>query len=179
MSKLTLLGAGGPEAVNLLANSTNIDNADWVKSSATCSSNVITDADAGAIGVIFNECAANSGSVYRLEVFVLKDADTSRYPGIGFVATDTNNDFGTSANFEIAVLNTSAGTRSIWAGRVGDGVSLVSDAGSYWKVTITMTINSTYAQCRLYPAINSDGGTATSNTATGSATIQGAYIYKV
>ena len=171
-------GTYRPALVNVLPQPTNIDDAAWTKAGTTTSvSNVVSDVDT-SLALAHDQVAANSGSTYRLEAFVLKDADTSRYPAIGLFAT-SGDALGTASNTGIYVINTSAGTLTAYTSNVGSPSASIEDAGTHWKITIDMTINTSWVQCRIYPAFNNNGTGGVAGAATGSVTIQGVYIYNI
>jgi prepilin-type N-terminal cleavage/methylation domain-containing protein len=166
---------------NIMRYTQELDAAYWSKTSATVTTNTnvapdgtitadtLTEASAGVFGVAARGTTVpNDNQAYTASIYVRKTTGgTSPIFGINFSLNG-----GTGINNTLR-LNTDTGSV------VGFGGSVTSvDAGSYWRVSVNVTNNTTgntNLVLGIYPATAPFGGGETA-TATGSQVIWGAMI---
>ena len=161
---------------NLIVNSVDL-RANWTDSSLTLRQSGLPDAfdyqgggragllasDTTTVNTARNQYAIGSLSAisYVASVYVQKDTNTTRQAGFSI---------NTSTQFSGALLNTSTGVAQRSTDSTLTSTVSVSDAGSWWRISMTWTGDATSNDFRLTPAIAAIGGTVTTTTATGSAT---------
>lgn len=131
---------------------------DGVANAAT----TLTDADGGAQeGVNQGITIADNSDSHTASIFILKDADVSRFPHLRLQYT------GGTGLAESVVLNTSTGA---FVEDDADGLASIEDFGLWWRVILTIANNTTgnvTATIRILAAFNSDGTTTPAVAATG------------
>lgn len=135
----------------------------------TTTADTITDGNAAAFCAISQTTAvANDSSPYTFSIYVLKTTGgTSTTFGVNI-----NLSGGTGVSTQIR-LNTDLGTL------LGGTTATVDTAGNYWRVSRTVTNNSTgntSLTIELYPAASGYNGSTDVNTVTGSAVVWGAQL---
>jgi hypothetical protein len=155
--------------VNLLTWTEDFSNAVWVKSNATASGKVITDAsNSFGLAQQINIPVIN-GSTYTLSTSIKKTTSATTYPllQLGRSMLDL------PADYAAIIVNTNNGTVNAVVGggyTAPTSSSIVSDPNdaTCWLVSLTDTMVATSTRVQLYPAASSNG-TTLSATAQGSA----------
>lgn len=165
-------GAEGPLVLlegartNRILHSRDLTNAAWAKNATVARDAVgidaganaactVTDADAAGLRYAGQTVAiANGSEPHTLSLYLKKDADETRFPEIQFLLTG-----GTTVRRDVQV-NTATGAHTLRTS-VGEGSVRVDDAGSFWRVQITLTNNATgntAAELYFYPAMTTSWG---------------------
>jgi hypothetical protein len=172
---------------NMLLYSEQFSNAVWQKvgspvvvtddtntaPDSTSTADTITDSDGTDLAYVYQDATIpNEALRYEFSIYVKKDSDTTRFPVVELKLTG-----GTTEVSAFAHLNTQTG-EVLLSGNTGGGSGAVTceDEGTYWRVTIAATNNTSgnvTLRAVFYPAYsNTMGGSALSLT--GSAVVWGA-----
>ena len=167
---------------NLLQRSEEFGNAIWGSGSVTSDAAVsprgdqtadqISDASAVAASAFAQSVPVqSSAATYTFSVFVKKDQDETRFPELRIQPKG-----GTAEPLTAGQLNTKTGAYEI---RAGSGSMTVSDAESYWRVSLSETdtaSGNTQVECSILPAFTDVLGGTENVELTGSVTVWGAQL---
>lgn len=135
---------------NLLTGSNDYSATYWTQGGCTSAQNLVgpdgvantgwtlTDASASDVGLSRTLTVPNDTASYTRTVYLKKVTAPTTFPE---VAVNLNG--GTSVNLYLSVHPETGATTSAPAGQAGVVSSLVTSAGDYWKVRITVTNNAT------------------------------------
>jgi hypothetical protein len=161
-----------PARTNSLRWSRDLTNAAWSGGAATGSAvlnaqgldgatngaTTLTDTDASAHFYRYQDTTiANDSATHVARWWVLKDANTSRFPGFEVLF------LGGTTKDQVTFLNTATGALTGGASVGGGAVARVYDDGLWWVVELAITNNTsgnTTVRAVAYPALGTVAGTA-------------------
>lgn len=152
---------GEPQRTNLALRSRDFDDGYWVKSGtitatanqtgidgAANTAHTLTDSDAASAAFITHSwTVANDNNSHTVQIFVLKDNDETRFPELEYYIS------GGTTLAERVQLNTKTGDTGVRL--TSNGSHVVTDDGDWWRVSITITNNTsgnTSLNLRIKPA---------------------------